>query len=196
MPLQQILPTWLALNGCNDASPSGMVNIRTGEPVFAGGLNLGDYFDLTEKEANGASYTQTGILHSGRFRRVQVHAGATAANVKAGTLGVMVAALIPEVNIVTSFDAGVANMRVVVFLNVVTPGNFCFVQELGIANVLAAAALTGAATVGAQVIATANGTVDSGGTTTASVSPLGKFLDVPVINTVVRALLNLPDIQG
>lgn len=65
------------------SSPSGMTDIRTGLPYYAGGLVLGDYFDLTEAEANALS---GGQLHAGRYRFVQVDSGATAANIKQGTI--------------------------------------------------------------------------------------------------------------
>jgi hypothetical protein len=61
----------------------------TGYPYEGGGLNLGDYFDLTNDEAATASYTTNGLLYSGRYRYVQVDSGATAANVKTGTVGYM-----------------------------------------------------------------------------------------------------------
>lgn len=87
MPLQPIVPTWLAINACNDASASGFVDLRTGQPVNAGGLNLGDYFDLTELQANQNSYKAQGLLHWGRYRRVQIDPNATAANVAQGFAG-------------------------------------------------------------------------------------------------------------
>jgi hypothetical protein len=87
MPLQQILPTWLAINNANFTSPTGLTDLRTGQTFEAGGLGLGDYFDLTEKEANGVSFAGNGLLHSGRYRLVQVDSGATAANVRTGTAG-------------------------------------------------------------------------------------------------------------
>ena len=52
-------------------------------------MNLGDYFDITNEEAANASYTTNGLLFSGRYRYVQVDSGATAANVKTGTVGYM-----------------------------------------------------------------------------------------------------------
>jgi len=89
MPLQQALPTWLAVNNMNSVSPSGQTDNMTGYPYEGGGLNLGDYFDLTNDEAATASYTTNGLLYSGRYRYVQVDSGATAANVKTGTVGYM-----------------------------------------------------------------------------------------------------------
>ena len=87
MPLTPSLPTWLAWNNANFTSPTGLTDSATGQPVAAGGLNLGDYFDATNAEAANASYSANGILYSGRYRLVQVDSGATAANVKTGTVG-------------------------------------------------------------------------------------------------------------
>ena len=87
MPFQPIVPTWTAWNNANFTSPTALTDLRTGQPFAAGGLNLGDFFDATEQEANQSSYTTNGLLHSGRYRFVQVDSGATTANVKVGTVG-------------------------------------------------------------------------------------------------------------
>jgi hypothetical protein len=87
MPLTPSLPTWLAINNANFTSSSGLTDPDSGQPVFAGGLNLGDYFDATNGEASNASYATNGKLYAGRYRLVQVDSGATAANVKTGTVG-------------------------------------------------------------------------------------------------------------
>lgn len=214
MPFQPIIPTWLALNACNDTSPSGFTDIRLGIPVFAGGLNLGDYFDPTTKEAANASYSTNGILYAGRYRRVLVDSGATAANVKTGTIGVMpsLAAVIadgdplgkPTENIVTSYDVSLGNassVRLVVFLNAITPGNYGFVQELGIATVLGKSGLTNATPkVGDLIISTTSGLVDD---PTQSTQPtyaqllaiLGTAIDLPKSNGLFRIQLNLPVVQ-
>ncbi len=89
MPFQPALPTWLAINNVTSGSQSGQTDPITGFPYAGGGLNLGDYFDLTSDEAPNASYTTNGILFQGRYRYVQVDSGATAANVKTGTVGYM-----------------------------------------------------------------------------------------------------------
>jgi hypothetical protein len=136
MPFQPIVPTWLALNAADDTSPSYFTDLRTGQPVFAGGLNQGDYFDLTNEEANNLSYKTNGILYAGRYRRVKVDSGATAANVKTGTIGLMPSLAVvstnplgtknPPMNIVTSYDQAIGvtagGVRPVVFLNSITPG--------------------------------------------------------------------------
>ena len=49
MPFQPALPTWLAINNMNSVSPSGQTDNMTGYPYEGGGLNLGDYFDLTKR---------------------------------------------------------------------------------------------------------------------------------------------------
>src|ERR1700679_2738742 len=87
MPKIQALPTWLAWNNCNFTSPTGITDQATGQPIAAGGLNQGDYFDATNDEAASASFTTNGLLYNGRYRLVQVDSGATAANVKTGTVG-------------------------------------------------------------------------------------------------------------
>lgn len=87
MPLSPSLPTWLAINNANFTSPTGLTDAYSGQQVAAGGLNLGEYFDLTNGEASNASYSANGTLYAGRYRMVQVDSGATAANVKTGTVG-------------------------------------------------------------------------------------------------------------
>ncbi len=87
MPFQQALPTWLTLNTQNSPYQSGQGDNVTGFPYNAGGLNQGDYFDLTNDEAASLSNPSVGLLYQGRYRFVQVDSGATAANVKTGTVG-------------------------------------------------------------------------------------------------------------
>ena len=208
MPLQQILPTWLAINACNDTSASGQTDLRTLQPVNAGGLNLGDYFDVTMKEALQASYLTNGTLYAGRYRRVQVDSGATAANVKVGTIGLMpspaaigidLGGKLPlSMNVVTSYDQGLAtSVRPVVFLNTVTPGNFCFVQELGVATVLGKNGFTGTPSIGAITGSTTSGLADIPSSTTAvTTTSLGPAIDLPVSNGLFRILLQyVPVVQ-
>jgi hypothetical protein len=87
MPLQNALPTWLAVNNANFTSPSGMSDPITGFPYEGGGLIAGNFFDLTNDEAANASYTTNGTLYAGRYRFVLVDSGANAANIKTGTVG-------------------------------------------------------------------------------------------------------------
>jgi len=274
MPLTPSLPTWLAWNNANFTSASGLTDAYTGQPVNAGGLNLGDYFDATNGEASNASYATNGKLYAGRYRLVQVDSGATAANVKTGTVGylraggttgavsgviitnagtgatagtypiaasfgaggtgaiiqVVVASsgLITSVsvlnsgygytsvptfsltatgttagavaaqldttpNAVTSQDqvtvTGV-QVRPVVFLNSITPGNFGFIQELGTATLLAGGAITAANFVNA---ASTNGTVTGG--TTYTVATVGQAIDTGTSGQLFKAVLTGPTVQ-
>lgn len=69
-------------------SKTGLTDLRTGLPELGGGLNVGDFCDLTEDEANAWSSQYAGQgaqLHRGRYRFVQIAAAATAANIKQGT---------------------------------------------------------------------------------------------------------------
>lgn len=199
MPFQPILPTWFALNAANDTSPTSLTDLRTGNPIFAGGLNLGDFFDLTESEANQLSYTTLPQvqLHAGRYRRVLVDSGATSSNVKVGTVGLMLAGGQPQLNRVTSFDKGIVGAHVVVFLNAITPGNYGFVQELGVASVLMGATLQKAAPATGDVITYT--TLGVGQDTTAQTidaANLGVALSPPSPNTLGLVLMDQPSLQG
>lgn len=106
MPAQQAAPTWLAWNNTNFTSPTGLTDVNTGQPLAAGGLNLGTYFDATNEEAAQASYTVNGLLYQGRYRLVQVDSGATAANVKTGTIGYLRAGTSVKNAVTTSAGSG------------------------------------------------------------------------------------------
>lgn len=199
MPFQPILPNWFALNACNDTSPTGLTDPRTGNPYFGGGLNLGDFFDLTEAEANALSYTTLPAvqLHAGRYRRVQVDSGATASNVKVGTVGLMGSGQQPQLNRVTSYDKGIVGAHVVIFLNAITPGNFGFVQELGIASVLMGATLQKAApATGDVIVSTTLGVGQDLTAQTVDKELLGIALTAPSPNTQGLVILDRPTLQG
>ncbi len=197
MPHTQTLATWLAINAANDTSPTGMTDPRTGNPYYGGALNLGDYFDMTEQEAQNASYLTNGTLHAGRYRRIQVDSGATAGNVKTGTIGLMVSGLQPELNIVTSYDKGIVGAHPVVFLNSITPGQYGFVQELGIATVLCGATVQKSAPASGDLLEmTTLGVVDDRTTQTVNQATIGVALAPPSPNTKILAQLNLPVLQG
>ena len=63
-------------------SKTGQTDLRTGLPELGGGFNAGDFFDLTEAEANAWSQQYAGqaqyILHAGRYRIVYVQPASTA----------------------------------------------------------------------------------------------------------------------
>jgi hypothetical protein len=195
MPFNPTLPTWTSLNQANSSSSSGQTDLRTGLPLQGGNLVLGDYFDLTEAEANALSYTTTGTLHAGRYRWVGVDSAATAANVKTGTVGLLLAN--SNMNIVTSYDKGIGGgvtagiSRAVVFLNSITPGNYGFVQELGVASVLFNGTASGNA--GAPVYAASSGLGTSSST---SAVVLGGAAEVLSASVIKKVILTLPVVQG
>jgi hypothetical protein len=206
MPQQQILPTWIALNAGTLTSPSGLTDPRTGQPFMAGGLNVGDWFDITESEALSLSKTSVGTLHSGRYRFVQIDSGATLANIKTGSIGLIRnltgGSYSGPINYVTTGDQannylGLQQPRKVVFLCPVTAGQsltsgvFAFVQELGDATVyLDAAAVT---TIGAAVQILSTGLTTTAATpTTATV---GIASQVPAATTLCRVELTAPAFQ-
>ena len=84
-------------------SPSGLIDTRTGYAYVMGGLIVGGYFDLTEQEAQTYGRNQ---LHSGRYRFVQVDSGATASNVKTGTVGYLRAGTSVKSVVITAAGSG------------------------------------------------------------------------------------------
>lgn len=213
MPQQQGLPAWVVLNNSNDTSASGMADTYTGFPYNAGGLNLGDYFDCTSAEAFRNCKPSVGVLYAGRYRRIQVDSGATASNVKTGTIGCMASqaaqgqdigniggALPVSMNVVTSFDQSIGGgskcVRPVVFLNSITPGNFGWVQELGVATVLGASSFNASPpAIGDVVQVTTSGLVtdplqSTQLTSTTYGSIVGTAVDIPFTSAKFRVILD------
>ena len=95
-------------------STSGMTDLRTGLPYRSGGGMRGISLDLTEDEAQA----QSSNLHTGTYRYVQIDTSATAANIKRGSVGLMLSTASGNgINKVTSFDAGLTTgARPVIFL--------------------------------------------------------------------------------
>jgi len=175
-------------------SPSGMTDPRTGQPYNAGGLKPGDYFDLTESEAQAQSVN----LHAGRYRFVQVDSTATAANILQGTIGCM-KTLGGGVNFITDFSNNIGSTtglpRGVVFLAPLTAaqvaaGAYVFVQEAGDATLLAAAAVS----VGQGLIVTTAGKSTPGTTTNLYVGCATQA--AAGSGSLFRAILDLPTVQG
>ena len=211
MPFNPTLPTWLALNACNSTSSSGNTDLRTGLALQGGNLVPGDYFDTTSEEANSLSYKTNGILYAGRYRWVQVDSGATAANVKTGTIGLMPSLAVvgvnplgtknPPMNIVTSYDQSIGNstsVRPVIFLNAITPGNWGFIQELGVATVLGKTGFTGTPIVGGVIGTNTGGVADAPTSQTAVTNTsIGLAIDLPVSGGLFRIDCRyMPVLQG
>jgi hypothetical protein len=178
-------------------SPSQMTDIRTGQAYGYGGSYVGVYFDLTEAEAQALS---NNTLHAGRYRFVKIDSTATAANVLTGTIGLQRSVAL-GVNVITSYDqglgTGVGLIHPVVFLAPLTAtqiaaGAYVFVQELGVASVLAnSSSITAPA--GTPIITTTGGVVTNGTTLALYV---GQSLATAVISTTFLAQLEFPAIQG
>lgn len=100
--------------------------------------------------------------------------------------------------IVTTADKATIPFGRGVFLNSVTPGNYTWIQESGIASVLQTTSV-GSATLGATAtpVQGGNGTFQS---TVDTVAPgslaYGLALDIPAANSLYRVLLTLPGWQG
>ena len=224
MPQQQGLPAWVVLNQSNDTAASGMADVYTGFPYNAGGLVLGDYYDLTSQEAFRNCKPSVATLYCGRYRRIQVDSGATASNVKTGTIGLLpsqaaasidiglIGGKLPvSMNVVTSYDKAIGAsgivLRPVVFLNSITPGNFGWVQELGVATVLGAASFSnGSPAIGDLICSTGNSTGvvndiaanGSGSSLTVAqyLSTIGVAFDIPFTNGLFRVLMqDVPVVQ-
>jgi hypothetical protein len=184
-------------------SPSGMTDLRTNLPYYAGGLVVGGYFDLTEAEAQAVGPS----LHYGRYRFVQVDSGATASNIKTGTIGLM-KSLAQGPNFITSYDLGLnGSVRPVVFLAPLTAtqvaaGAWVFVQELGDATVLGkTGGVTNATPAVGDVINSIAGGLAEDLATPGSIVPttIGEALTLPshTATATFRVLLdNVPVIQG
>jgi hypothetical protein len=184
-------------------SPSGMTDLRTGLPYYAGGLVVGGYFDLTEAEAQAVGPS----LHWGRYRFVQVDSGATASNIKTGTIGLM-KSLAQGPNFITSYDLGLnAAIRPVVFLAPLTStqvaaGVWAFVQELGDATVLGkTSGVTNASPAVGDIINSIAGGLAEDLATPGSIVPtsIGTALTAPshTATATFRVLLDsVPIIQG
>lgn len=137
----------------------------TGLPIGTG-ARQGVSVYLTEGQAVQLSALATALpnnfislapltFHAGWYRIVQVDTAATAANVGLGLIGAQLSVALFEHH-VTDFshvlNAGIAPC---LFLNSITPNNYGFVQDAGVANVLIAANQTVA--VGSLLVGTTGG---------------------------------------
>lgn len=183
---------------------SQLTDPRTGLPYRMGGSYVGIYFDLTEAEAQQYSTS----LHEGRYRFVQIDSGATNTNIVQGSIGLM-ASVAQGVNVITSFDKGVAvGLRPVVFLASltaaqVTAGAYVFVQELGRASVLMKSGATGNGSPGDLVVAASGDAglctvpTQSGNPTYATLKTIvGKAWTSPLSNQLCTVELQWPAEQG
>ena len=176
---------------------------------MAGGLNVGDYFDLTEEEANNLSNSSVGTLHAGRYRYVQIDSGATLANIATGTVGLMRnttgGSYSSAVNYVTTYDQANTYLsdslpRKVVFICPVTSGQTlttgvcAFVQENGIANVYVKTNSSGA--IGGPLNVASGGVTANSAATAETQATVGIALATPSAAALCLAQLVAPAFQG
>src|SRR5271165_207182 len=160
------------LNTTGDPTASGLQEPITGQTLNMGGLEVGDYFDITDAEALMLSNTSIGTLYGGRYERVLLDSAATASNVQIGKLaylksigaleGPSPASSAGGLSSVTDISHALASDLVAgVFLSSLTPGQYGFIQTSGRATVYGKASLTnGSPAVGDMLTAGALGTVD------------------------------------
>lgn len=179
------------LNNLNAVTP-GQIS-----PIFATqgiGLNFGSQGDLgkkiavTDAEIGNFTYTPNGTLYGGVYQLVQVSAAATQANIAQGKI----AYLLPTATGYQVTDEAHALSTAIVagvFLNTVTPGNYCFIfVGGGRVNVLLKTGLTnGTPAIGDNiVVAGGGGTADdaAAGTTAPTGLYLGNAVTLPASNTL------------
>jgi hypothetical protein len=123
-----------------------------------------------------------------------------------GTPGTVVAQLGISENIVTSADialnpagtnAGIGPVHPVVFLNAITPGNYGFIQESGVATVIAAAGATQAASQNALVSTSSAGSMIAS-SASYNILNIGIVLDpiaAPLVGTPFKIQMTTPAFQ-
>lgn len=268
------------LDAANDTSAGAFTDPITGQLVPGGGLILGDYFDLTDAEAlKNCQFTIQGPssgavpLYGGRYRRVRLDPGATAANVSRGTAAYLVLNSPISRIVVTTVGSGqtpgtyivnassgtaqaivvvgtdgtisyaylsptspgglytsvptftvpsggtpgtiVAQMGISsyvvtdyahafdlglgrgVFLNAVTPGNYTFIQEEGLATFLGAGTITnsGANAIVRPVASSTPGSFNQITITNLLPSDFGVSVDAAVASSFFRGYLKLTTFQ-
>ena len=117
-----------------------------------------------------------------------------------GTPGTVVAQLGNSQNVVTSADialnpastnAGIGPVHPVVFLNAITPGNYGFVQESGVATILTSSGATQAVSQNALLSTSSAGTLIAS-SASYNILNIGNVIDpitAPLVNTPVKVQL-------
>lgn len=126
--------------------------------VAPGPINYGSQDDWGKRvEVSNdaiATYTNTtnGTLFGALYQLVQVDSGATAANVKTGTMAFLKSeAAGSGTVVVTSEDVQTTDVVAGIFLNSITPGNYGAICVAGKVNALFASSLTAGQNIGDQV---------------------------------------------
>jgi len=192
MPWLKGLPTWFALNNVNSSSESAITDPDTGQAIYAGGLNLGDYTDFDNAIAASLSYTTNGILYEGRYRYVQVDSGATAANVKTGTVGYARSGQTLKTAVITSAGSGQTNGATTLNANAGSGGGSGAVLSVTIAGgLITSVSVTNG---GAGYVSPPTFTVAQGGTPGTIVGQLG--VGVNLVTSADQALAGVATAAG
>jgi len=125
------------LNTVNDPVPGNSIASPTGALDYSG--LVGQEFELTAEQAAALSKTTIGTLYAGRYKYVKCAAGSTAANARGQ---VVVWSDVNNYVVTPDVAATTAGLPAGVTLNVVTKGNYGFIQVQGKATVLYRASVT------------------------------------------------------
>lgn len=177
------------LTGVNSPSPTLAAEVVTGLPIPTGAFP-GNCFYLSEQQAQQLS---NNTCHAGWYMVVQVDAGATAANIAFGHIGqqstLAGSNTAPGALLVTDAAHGLGvGINPVVFLGVVTPGNYTIVQVSGDASLVTTAA---AIAVAAIVAYSSTGTVATSATYVAGTAGIATT-SVTSAGGTIRASLSFP----
>jgi len=122
------------LNAINDALPGGNGSSGTGLPQYAG--QVGHELMLDHEQALKLSKTSVGTLYAGRYKYVQTRLASTQ------TAGVgQVAYWYDQDDYIVTPDVSVGCVAGI-FINIITKGNYGYIQTRGLASVLFKASVT------------------------------------------------------
>jgi hypothetical protein len=183
------------INGTN-VTTVGEINAMlaaAGVPVNYGSQqDLGKRIALADSEVAAYQNTANGTLYGAVYQLVYVDPGATAANVKTGTVAFLVdktpstgaansGALVYAVSDQSHADS--TSLPAGIFLNSITPGNYGFIAVHGKVNALFTTIGTAGIGAGVFVGATGNGTVDTG-SAAVTMATIGTYLGNAIVAPV------------
>lgn len=185
------------VNNINVSSLGQISTVAPGPVNYGGQDDWGKRIEISNDDIKTYTNTTNGTLYGALYQMVQVDSGATAANVKTGTMAFLkdqVAGV--GTPVVTSEDkATAADIVAGIFLNAIAPGNYGVICVAGKVNALFAGSFTNAGGAIGDLVGAGKGSgalddiAAKGGTVTGYV--IGEALAAPVISTTVAIRLNL-----
>lgn len=188
----------LANNGLNNINVSALGNINTDArlPITSYGSldDLGKRCWVEAPNIGLVTFTTNGTLFGGYYQLVQVDSTALASNVAVGRVAYIKNTAAGNAGfVVTDESVATANTEVAgIFLNTVTPGNFCAICIGGKVNVRLKSTISNGSPIEGDALFSGggSGTVDDLATNvTWATSLLGRFignaLAIPVSNTTI-----------